>query len=301
MDQISSIIVALCLMLIMLGMGLSLTIGDFQRVAKRPRAISVGLLNQLIFLPLIGFAIAKSLALPSPIAIGLMILVACPGGATSNLITHLAKGDTALSISLTAVASLITLFSIPFIIGYALYEFSGTEQVVELNALQMIGQLLIIVLIPVSIGMLVRAKKTAFALKMDKPVRRASGILLAIVTISLIIKERDNVIPYFQQAGLATILLNGTTVLLGFTVARLAKLGKKQGVSVAIESGIQNSALAMTIATITLNNTTFAITPAIYTLVMYASGFFLILYGRSNNFQTQDNPSLVINKKGSQT
>ncbi len=280
MDELSSLIVGLCLMLIMLGMGLSLTIEDFRRIIRQPKAVGIGLMNQLILLPLIGLLLVKVLGLSSTIAIGLMILAACPGGATSNLIAHLAKGDTALSVSLTAVASVITIFSIPFIIHLSILEFAGTDEVVELNALQMILQLFMIVIIPVAIGMFIRSMKPDFALRMDKPVRTASGILLAVVTAALIVKERENIIPYFQQAGVATILLNISTIFLGFITAKIAKLDQRQGLSIAIESGIQNSALAMTIATITLSNTSFGIAAAIYTLVMYASAFVIILASR---------------------
>jgi len=264
----------------MLGMGLSLTMEDFKKITSKPKALTIGLFNQLVLLPLIGFAIANLLSLPPAIAIGLMLLVACPGGTTSNLITHLAKGDTALSISLTTVASFVTVISIPFITGYAIFYFLGLDQSVNINEIQMILQLMVIVLIPVGVGMLIRAKREAFALRMDRPVRIASGILLAVVTIAIIIKERENIVPYFQQAGIAVILLNVTTITLGWAASKVAKLKPREGVSIMIESGIQNSALAMTIATITLGNTAFGISAAIYTLVMYASGFLLILHGR---------------------
>lgn len=280
MDQISSIIVALCLMLIMIGMGLSLTLDDFRRITKDPKALGTGLFNQLLLLPIIGYGIASWLDLPPVIAIGVMILAACPGGATSNLISHLAKGDTALSISLTTVASLVTVLSIPFILSFALLKFAGSEHVVELNKLQMIAQLLLIIIIPVAIGMLIRAKREQFALRMDRPVRIASGLLLLIVTVSLIIKERANIVPYFEQAGSAVILLNVTTIMLGWMAAKLMKLEARQSISIMIESGIQNSALAMTIATITLGDMSLGIAAAIYTLVMYASGFLMILAGR---------------------
>lgn len=280
MDQISSIIVGLCLMLIMLGMGLSLTIQDFKNIAKQPKALGAGLVNQLILLPIVGFGIATFLNLPPIIAVGVMILSACPGGATSNLITHLAKGDIALSISLTAAASLVTILSIPFITGFALSHFSGLEQTVEINKLSMISQLFMIVIIPVSIGMLIRAKKTSFAIRMDRPVRIASGLLLLVVIIGIIIKERDNIIPYFIQSGTGVILLNVITLFLGWLAYKVMKLSSKQGLSIMIESGIQNSALAMTIATITIGNTSYGIAAAIYTLVMYASAFLIIMYGR---------------------
>lgn len=264
----------------MLGMGLSLTIQDFKNIAKQPKALGAGLVNQLILLPIVGFGIATLLNLPPIIAVGVMILSACPGGATSNLITHLAKGDIALSISLTAAASLVTILSIPFITGFALSHFSGLEQTVEINKLSMISQLFMIVIIPVSIGMLIRAKKTSFAIRMDRPVRIASGLLLLVVIIGIIIKERNNIVPYFIQSGTAVILLNVITLFLGWLAYKVMKLSNKQGLSIMIESGIQNSALAMTIATITIGNTSYGIAAAIYTLVMYASAFLMIMYGR---------------------
>lgn len=280
MDSLSALVVAVALMCIMFGMGLSLTVDDFRRIVKEPRAVLVGLTNQLILLPLIGFGLVSVLDLTPAVSIGIMILVACPGGATSNLISHLAKGDTALSVTLTAIASLITIISIPLIIQFALAEFQGDDRAVTLNVFQTIGQLMMIVVLPVTIGMIIRAKATAFALKMDRPVRIASGILLAIITLALIIKERSNIIPYLEQAGLPTVLLCVSTMVLGFFSARLFKLKTRQAISISIESGIQNSALAMTIATVTLQDTALGIAAAIYTLVMYAAGFGAILYGR---------------------
>ena len=280
MDDLSALIVAIALMCIMFGMGLSLTTGDFQRIFKQPKAVFIGLTNQLILLPLIGFALVSLIPMRPEVAIGVMILVACPGGATSNLISHLAKGDTALSVTLTAVASLVTIVSIPLIIQFSLFRFLGSEQEVLLNVPQTIGQLLMIVVLPVALGMLLRAKATRFAMKMDRPVRIASGLLLALITLGLIIKERDNILPYLEQAGLPTVMLCVLTMSLGFLAAKVFRLGIRQAISISIESGIQNSALAITIATVTLQNTGFGIAAAIYTLIMYAAGFAAILYGR---------------------
>ena len=280
MDDLSALIVAIALMCIMFGMGLSLTTEDFRRIFRQPKAVLVGLTNQLILLPLIGFALVSLIGLKAEIAVGMMILVACPGGATSNLISHLAKGDTALSVSLTAVASLITIISIPLIIQFALYHFQGSEQKVVLDVPKTIQQLLMIVVVPVALGMLIRAKATLFALRMDRPVRIASGLLLAVITLGLIIKERENIIPYLQQAGLPTVSLCVITMMLGYFSVRLFRLSLRQAISISIESGIQNSALAITIATVTLKNTEFGIAAAIYTLVMYSAGFTAILYGR---------------------
>ncbi len=280
MDDLSDLIVAIDLMCIMFGMGLSLTTGDFQRILKQPKAVFIGLSNQLIILPLIGFVLVSLIPMRPEVAIGVMVLVACPGGATSNLISHLAKGDTALSVTLPAVASLVTIVSIPLIIQFSLFRFLDSEQEVLLNVPQTIGQLLMIVVLPVALGMLLRAKATRFALKMDRPVRIASGLLLALITLGLIIKERENILPYLEQAGLPAVLLCVLTMSLGFLAAKVFRLGIRQAISISIESGIQNSALAITIATVTLQNTGFGIAAAIYTLIMYAAGFAAILYGR---------------------
>ncbi|GAA4275301.1 bile acid:sodium symporter family protein [Aquimarina mytili] len=280
MNETGTIIIAISLMIIMFGMGLSLTKNDFKRIAQNPKAVVLGLLNQLIFLPVIGYILVSILDLRPEISIGIMILAACPGGATSNVIAHLAKGDTALSVTLTAVSSVITIVTIPFIVQFALLEFLGESEKVVLNVPQMIGQLLVIVIIPVFIGMLIRAKATQFALRMGKPVRIASVALLVFITTALFVKESHNIIPYFKQAGLPTILLNFTSMILGYTTAYLLKLKKPQAISIAVESGVQNSALAITIAVVTLQNTAFGIAGAIYTLVMYVAGFAIILFGR---------------------
>ena len=280
MEGMSAIILAIMLITIMFGMGLSLSMADFWRVFQQPKAVLVGLTNQLLILPIVGFALCLVLPMSPSVAVGIMILAACPGGATSNIITLLAKGDIALSVTLTGVASLLTIVSIPFIVQFSLTYFMQEGQMVDINEAQMIGQLIIIVILPVVAGMFIRAKATAFALKMDKPVRIASTLLLIVVTIGLVVKERDHVIPYFEQAGLATICLNVVTMCLGLGSALIFRLKNKHAISIAIESGVQNSALAMTIAGVTLQNTALGIPAAIYSLVMYATGFVAIYLGR---------------------
>jgi BASS family bile acid:Na+ symporter len=276
MDTISTLILAGGLFIIMLGMGLSLKTEDFKRIALYPKGVFVGLTNQLILLPLIGLAIAVLLNLAPEIAIGIMILAACPGGPTSNLISHLAKGDLALSVTLTALSSLITIVTIPFIVNFSLEYFLGAGKVIELNILQTIAQIFVIVVIPIGIGMLIRKLRPQFALKMAKPVRISSGILLAVIIIGIVIKERANMVSYFQQAGIATLLLNVVTMALGYFSAKAFKLKRESAVSIAIESGIQNGTLAITIAVLLLNNTTFAIAPAVYSLLMFITGFAVI-------------------------
>lgn len=278
MDNLPTIILAVSLIIIMFGMGLSLTVEDFKRVFIAPKAIIIGLINQLLLLPIIGFILIKFISVPPEIAIGVIILAACPGGPTSNLITHLAKGDTALSVSLTAISSFFTLLTIPFIINLGLQTVLGENTLIQLNIVQTIAQVFVIVLIPVLLGMLLKAKKEAFADRMEKPVRTASAIVFVLVLAGVIIKEKSNLVSYFQQAGIITLILNLMTMALGLLVAKVAKLSFKQGVSISIESGIQNGTLAISIATVLLSNTAYAIAPAVYSLIMFFTGGIIIFW-----------------------
>ena len=279
MDSASTLILAICLIVIMLGMGLSLVIDDFKRVFLYPKAVIVGLVNQLILLPIIAFGIASAFSLRPEIAVGIMLLAACPGGPTSNLIAHLAKGDTALSVSLTALSSMLTLISIPFIVNWSLLHFLEEGQMIQLDVPATILQTMVVIVIPVIIGMLIRHYKTAFAARMAKPVRVASGLVLALVIIGIIIKEKDNIGTYIEQAGLVALLLNVGTMGVGFLSAKLLRLNVKMARSISIESGIQNGTLAIGIAVGLLNNTEFAVAAAVYSIVMFASGGFVIWLG----------------------
>ncbi len=283
MDQASTLILAVSLIVIMLGMGLSLVLDDFKRVFLYPKAVMVGLVNQLFLLPLIAFGIASAFTLRPEIAVGIMILAACPGGPTSNLIAHLAKADTALSVSLTALSSFVTLLTIPFIVNFALVHFLDAGQVIQLNIPATILQIVVIVIIPVAIGMLIRHYREGFARRMAKPVRIASGVVLALVILGLIIKEKENVPNYIQQAGLVTLLLNIGTMGMGYLTARLFRIDMKMARSISIESGIQNGTLAITIAVALLGNSGFAIAAAIYSLIMFISGAFVIWLGNKQS------------------
>jgi len=272
MDSASTLILASALIIIMLGMGLSLEALDFKRIFQHPKAIFIGLINQLILLPLVGFGIAVLFPMQPEIAVGIMILAACPGGPTSNLISFMAKADLALSVTLTAFSSLITILTIPFIINFALTYFMEAGTVIELNVVETIAQIFIIVVIPITIGMLVRRFQPSFAQRMGKPVRVASGVVLALIIVGLVIKERAHFVEYFADAGLATFLLNLISMLLGYMSARVFVLSRRQATSIAIESGIQNGTLAITIAVVLLGNTAFAIPAAVYSLIMFITG-----------------------------
>lgn len=279
MDKASTIVLASSLIIIMLGMGLSLVIDDFKRIIVYPKAILVGLVNQLILLPLIGFGIAVGFPLTPEIAIGIMILAACPGGPTSNLIAHLAKGDVALSVTLTALSSFITILTIPFIINFALEHFLEKGEMIQLDVMDSIKNIFIIIIIPIIIGMLIRKYAPGFSNKMEKPVRIASAIVLALVIVGIVVKEKENFVSYFQQAGIVALLLNVSTMVVGYFSARLFRIKDKQALSISIESGIQNGTLAITVAVVLLGSTEFAIAPAIYSLLMFFTGGVVIYIG----------------------
>lgn len=283
MDNISTIILAVSLIIIMLGMGLSLVTSDFKRILIYPKAILVGLINQLIILPLVGFTLVSILSLEPEIAIGIMILTACPGGATSNLISHLAHGDTALSVTLTAFSSLITIITIPFIVNFSLLHFLSENQTIQLNVVETIIQIFVIIIIPVVVGMMIRKYNESFALKMAKPVRIASAIVLALVIIGILVKEKDNFVSYLQEAGLVAFLLNILTMVIGYYSAKLFKVHHKGAISIGIESGIQNGTLAISIAIAILHNTSYAIAPAVYSLLMFFTGGLAIFLGIRGN------------------
>ncbi len=266
------------LFIIMLGMGLSLVLDDFRRMLKFPKATLIGLVNQLIFVPLIAFGVCHLFRLPDELAIGMMLLSACPGGVTSNLISHVSRGDTALSISLTAISSFITLITIPLYVGFAFTYFNNTGQSVDIDELGMLVQILVIVIIPISLGMFIRSRNENFALRMDKPVRIFSIVLFFLILISIIIKEQDSIIKYFPQIGGATIALNLLTLLIGYATAKFLNLNKKQSITIAIESGIQNSTLAMVIASTVLSNFSLSIPAGIYGLIMLVSGGLIMYY-----------------------
>lgn len=276
MDSTATIVLAASLIIIMLGMGLSLEVADFKRIIQYPKAIVVGLINQLILLPLIGLAVVLVFPMDPEIAIGVMILAACPGGPTSNLISFMARADLALSVSLTALSSVITILTIPFIVNFALTYFLEEGKMIELNVLETILQIFVIVVVPITIGMLIRRYNPDFASKMSKPVKIGSGIVLALIIAGIAIKERAHMGDYFQQAGLATLVLNVGTMAVGFLTAKLFSLKRQQAFSIAIESGIQNGTLAITIAVVLLNNTAFAIAPAVYSLIMFLTGGIVI-------------------------
>ncbi len=267
------------LAVIMFGMGLSLRIEDFKRILIYPKAVGIGLLNQLILLPMLAFGIAKAFQLPPELAVGLMILAVCPGGATSNLITHLAKGDAALSITLTACSSVITVFTIPFLVNYSIGYFIPGGEAQQLEVVGTVVSVLFITLIPVTLGMITLAKAPALAQKWDQPFRKISTVFFVIIVLAAILKERDNLVQYFIEAGPAALALNLSTLAVSFAMAKWTGLPFRQGLTIAIESGIQNGTLGITIAATLLVNSVMSIPSAIYSLLMFGTAALVILWG----------------------
>jgi len=275
------------LFIIMLGMGLALQIADFKRVIKYPKAIFIGITNQMVLLPLIGFAIATAFHLEPELAVGLMILAACPGGVTSNLYSHLSNGDTALSVTLTAISSTISIITIPLIINFGLAQFMHENQVIHLPVIKTIIQIVGITVIPIGLGMLIRFKKPNFASNMGKPVKTASAIILFLLVLGVIGVERERMGSYFERVGIAVALLNISTMLVGFYTAKIGKLSLKQSITIALESGLQNGTLGIVIAISILNNTEMSVPAAVYSLIMFGTGGFMIWrFGRKNKISS---------------
>jgi len=278
MTSITGIILAISLFIIMAGMGLSLAVQDFKRVVAYPKAALVGMVSQLILLPSIAFLIAYVLALPPMVAIGIMLIASCPGGATSNMISFLAKGDLALSISLTAIASLLSFLTIPVIMNFAFNFFLKESQPMTLDFVATLKQLFVIIIVPVLLGMFINKKFPEFAFRIEKPVKKASMVLFILVVAGVTYSNRNEFFEYFDQAGLPSILLNILTMTAGYVLAVLFKLPKNQAITISIETGIQNGTLAITIATLLLQKPEYTIVPLTYSLLMFFTAGIVIAF-----------------------
>jgi len=278
-NYLTDIMLPLALGIIMLGMGLSLAPIDFKRVLYYPRAAALGFVNQIIILPLVGFVLVLIFGLENLyLAVGIMVLAACPGGPTSNLISHISKGDTALSISLTAISSLVAVITIPLIINFSLAYFLQQGEYVPLPVFDTILSLTLITLIPVAIGMFIRARARKFADKMDKPVKIVSGILLFLIIFAAISTNSEIFVSSFRDVGPVALALNAVMLSVGYLTARLFRLNLAQSVTISVESGIQNGTLGIMIASTLLHNDVMAISPAIYSLIMFMTAGIVIAW-----------------------
>lgn len=255
------------LTIIMFGLGLSLTPGDFRRVVRSPKAVTVALVLQMLVLPLVAFGLVLAFNVDPLVAVGVMLLAASPGGTTANLYSHLFRGDVALNVTLTAINSVLAAVSIPLITNLAI-GFFDAEGTLGLQFGKVV-QVVAIVLVPVGVGMLVRRRSDAFAARADRPVRIFSIVVLVAVSLGAILGERDNIMDYTREVGLVVTLFCLASLTLGYTGARLFRLRQEQAIATSMEVGIHNTTVALTIALSVLNSTPVAIPAAVYSIVMY--------------------------------
>ncbi|KIU52385.1 MULTISPECIES: bile acid:sodium symporter family protein [Pseudomonas] len=262
--------------IIMFGLGLSLTLADFARVVKYPKPVVIGLVCQILLLPFICFLIANGFGLAPALAVGLMLLAASPGGTTANLFSHLAHGDVALNITLTAVNSLIAILTMPLLVNLSLSYFMSADQAIPLQFAKVL-QVFAIVLVPVALGMLVRRLTPAFAARMEKPMKLVAALFLAGTVMLALMKDWATVVEYAPLVGAAALLFNLVSLGLGYYVPRMLKIPKRQAIAIGMEIGIHNGTLAIALALspTLLNNSTMAIPAALYSLIMFftAAGF----------------------------
>ncbi len=264
----TDVFLPLALGIIMLGLGLSLTLEDFKRVARYPKAVTVALICQMFLLPVICFFLVKLSGLSPELGVGLMLLAASPGGPTANLYSHLSKGDVALNISLTAVNSLLTLFTLPLIVNFSLGYFLDSDQYVPMQ-FKKIVEVFAVVLVPVALGMLIKSKAPGFASRMDKPVKIASAIVLVIIIASITIRERQMLMDYAGILGAPVLLFNILSMAVGYYIPRLVNVEKRQAIAIGMEIGIHNGTLAIYIALSVIGSSAMSVPPAIYSILMF--------------------------------
>jgi len=281
---INSKVIPIGIFLIMMGMGLSLVTNDFKRVVKYPKAVAIGLTNQLLFLPLIGFALASLMSLEPEYAIGVMLLVLCPGGTTSNLFTYLAKGDVALSVTMTAIASVITVFTIPIVLSFSLVYFMGAGSEFELPVVKTMVSLIALTILPVSIGMLIKRYAPTVADKTQVLVSRFGVIFLSFLVLFLSYVQKDIIVEALIATGPVSLILNVSTMALGYYTSKWFGLNPEQRRSITMEVGLQNSTLSMFMALTLLANYKMSLTPAIYTLIMFlTAGIMVRVFSAQHN------------------
>ncbi|MDP9893717.1 BASS family bile acid:Na+ symporter [Variovorax boronicumulans] len=272
------------LALVMFGLGLSLSLADFRRLFKHPKAVTIALLLQVIGLPLACYAIIVGFGLSPVFAIGLMLLAASPGGISANLFSHLFGGNVAMNISLTAVNTLLSIVTLPLIANWAIGHFAQSGQVVPLQTRKLV-EVIAIVMVPVAIGMFVASRKPGFAARMEKPTKIFSAVVLAVVTVLAIANEWKTITATFAEIGIPVLLFNLVSLLAGYYLSRAAGLDKPLATAISYEIGIHNSTLAIFIAVSVLGSFPLALPAAIYSVVMYITaplfGWLLLRRGQA--------------------
>ena len=278
MNIVTDVILPLALAFIMFVLGLNLTGADFLRVLKQPRDFFVGAISQIILLPVIAFILIKLWPISPELAIGVMIIAAAPGGVTSNILTSFAKGDVALSISLTAVISLLCVITIPFIGFASAARIDGVNISQNISLLNMAINMFLIITVPVLLGMLCRKIFYQFTLKFEPIAKKISILLFVLVLIGAIVAEKENIISYFVQAGLITLVLNLVMMIVAYYLAKLLASGEKQKKCITIECGLQNGTLAIFVSTSVFGGGIYVIPAATYSLIMFFTSILFVYF-----------------------
>ena len=280
--EIAKTIAPVCLAIIMFGLGLGLTTSDFTRVIKLPRDFLVGFLSQVILLPIIAFGLILIIPMPIEIAMGVMIIAAAPGGVTSNVLTKFANGDVALSVSLTAVVSLLAIFIVPLIVLNSA-NFIGIEITKEISMASIAVKMFFVITVPVLFGMIVRTLMTDFIISKTLIIQRLSIILFLIVFISIWVEEWDRIVSFIARAGLVTGILNLIMIFVGYYVAKIFASGVPQRKCISLECGLQNGTLAVVVTTQLFDKMVFMVPTAAYALIMFVTSIFFVLIVRKIN------------------
>jgi BASS family bile acid:Na+ symporter len=280
--EIVTTIAPFALALIMFGLGLGLTTMDFKRVLNNPKDFFVGFSSQLILLPIVALGLVFLLNLPTTIAVGLMIIAAAPGGVTSNILTKFANGDVALSVTLTAVTSLVSILSVPFVVINSA-NIIGVSISSDISIANVALKMALVVTVPVLFGMIIRKLFTNFILSKVNLIDKLSGILFIIVFAAIYIEERNNILDYILQSGLAVLILNIVMMTLAFLIAKKYASGISQQKCIAIEGGLQNGTVAVFVATLIFDDVAFVVPTASYALIQYMTGFLFIALLRKSN------------------
>ena len=280
--EIVTKIAPICLAFIMLGLGLGLSLKDFTRILRVPKDFFVGFFSQLVILPIVALGVALILNLSAPLAVGLMIIAAAPGGVTSNVLTKFANGDVALSISLTAVVSLISIISVPFIVITSA-DIIGISISSDISMTGIALKMALVVTVPVIIGMIIRGFAENFISSKINIINKITGWLFVIVFAAIWIEEKDNILNYLAQAGLAVLILNVVMMTLAYFIAKKFVSGVAQQKCIALECGLQNGTLAVFVATLMFDDIAYVIPTAAYALTMYVTGFIFIYILKKSN------------------
>ncbi len=275
MGIVTDVILPLALAFIMFSLGLGLTLDDFARVARKPKDFIVGALSQIVLLPVVAFALVSVWSLPPELGLGVMIIAAAPGGVTSNILTAFARGDVALSISLTAVISLLSVVTIPIVVVFAYAQLVGGEAG-DVSVTRTAISVFVIVTVPVVLGLALRRFAEGFSIRFEPFARQVSALLFVLVLAGAIFQERSNIVEYFAQAGLITLVLNLLMMVLAYLVARAFASGVKQRIAISIECGLQNGTLAIAVATLLFGGGLATVPAATYSLIMFATALIYI-------------------------